>query len=170
MALSASGSLSVTFEALEINTASGAAAVNAALQHTISVASKFDAGTSDGQINRVYSATYSVDATGTAIDLAGSIASALSGGTVTFAEIQGLIVTADAANGGDTYVGNAASNQWFGFAGASGHYVVVQPGGAFVWLAKSAGSTVTAATGDQLLLKSSTGTVTGKILLIGRNA
>lgn len=170
MALTASGAVSIRLEFLEVNTAAGAAGANAALQHVVAVAAMYAAGTGDGEANRVYSATYSVDATGTAIDLAGSIASALSGATVTFAEIAGFAVLADAGNAGDTYVGNAAANQWFGFVGAATHYNVVQPGGWLAWGAKAAGSTVTAGTGDQLLLKSSTGTATGKILIFGRNA
>jgi hypothetical protein len=102
------------------------------------------------------------------LDLAGVLAGLL-GGTVTAAEIVAIYVEADAANTNDVVLFGAGSNPFNGSLTGTTPKVAVGPGDVFL-LTNRKGMTVTAATGDIMLVaNSSSGTaVTYKIVLLGR--
>lgn len=108
----------------------------------------------------------------TDIDLAGSLTGAL-GGTVTFARVKMILVTANPTNTNNVVVGAAAATQFVGPFGASTHTVSVQPGGMFMVAAPGATAwPVTAGSTDFLrITNSAAGTaVIYTIMIIGSSA
>lgn len=102
------------------------------------------------------------------LDLAG-VLSGLIGGTVTAAEITGIYVEANAANTNDVQFFGAGSNAFNGPLSGTTPKLVVGPGDCAL-ITNTKGWTVTAATGDILLVaNSAAGTsVTYRIVLFGR--
>ncbi len=129
----------------------------------------FGAGTGAGQIDRVFGDARTLSASATEnLDLAGGITDAF-GQTITFAKVRGLLISADAGNTNDVVVGGAASNAFVGpFADASDK-IKIAPGASVLITAPAAGWTVTAGTGDILLVANGgSGTsVTYKIAIVG---
>lgn len=139
--------------------------VNLALQPNLS----FTSGTGNSQVNALFLDTRSLSASGTEnLDLAGSLVDPL-GTTLTFLTVKGIKICADAGNTGNVVVGGAGSNTFLGVFGAAAHTISVKPGGCFSWDAPQTGATVTAATGDILLMtnSSSTTSVTYSVFIIG---
>jgi hypothetical protein len=140
--------------------AAGAGAENfnlAGANHLIEALIPWATGTSDGQINLVWSDRIALAASGTTtLDLAGGLTDAF-GHTLTFTVIKLLIVRNRNIVAGDNLkVGPAASNGWVGFwldatdrnlvkAGIAGH-----PG--LLILYEPAGIAVTGGTGDNLII------------------
>ena len=135
------------------------------LQPSISLSS----GTGSNQANLMFADTRTLSASGTEnLDLAGSLADPL-GTTLTFATVKAIRVCAAAANTNNVVVGGAGSNTFTGpFADATDK-IAVRPGGCFLWVAPGTGATVTASTGDILLVANSGGStsVTYDIIIIG---
>jgi hypothetical protein len=105
------------------------------------------------------------------LDLAASLTGTL-GGTLTFARIKLVMVTALAANTNNVNVIRPASNgvPWFL---AAGDGIPVKPGGVFLWAAPdSTGVAVTASTGDLITFTNSAGStsVTYSVMIIGASA
>ncbi len=132
-------------------------------------------GTAAGQADRTFHDTRTLAASANEdLDLAGVLVDAL-GGSLTFARIKGLIVSAAASNVNNVIVGGAASNGVVSFVGASTHTITLRPGATLALMAGAADATgyaVTAGTGDLLRIANSAGgsTVTYDIAVIGCSA
>lgn len=128
-------------------------------------------GTGIDQADRIFTDTRTITASATdSLDLAGALTNAY--GTVTFARVKAILVTAAAANTNNVNVTRPASNGLPLFL-AAGDGLAVRPGGAFLWMAPDAtGVVVTAGTGDLLdLINSGAGTsVTYSIVVLGASA
>lgn len=109
-------------------------------------------GTGAGQVSKEFSDKRTIGAASSEnLDLSGSLTDAF-GNPVQFSAIKAIIVKADAANVGNIVLGGAASNPFVGpFADATDK-ITIKPGGIFVLAHPGAGWTVTAGTGDILLM------------------
>lgn len=129
---------------------------------------RFSTGTGRDQAEKAWSKNINIAASGTdELDLAGVLAD-LFGATITMAAIKAVLVTADRGNTNNIVVGGAASNAALIFADATDK-AAVKPGGCLHIVDPSAaGTTVTAGTGDKLLLANSAAgsAVTGKITIL----
>lgn len=129
-------------------------------------------GTGANQADMMWHDTRTLSASATEdLDLAGSLTGTL-GGTLTFARIKLVMVTALAANTNNVNVTRPASNGVPLFL-AAGDGVAVRPGGVFLWAATDAtGVAVTAGTGDLLTFTNSAGStgVTYSVMIVGASA
>jgi len=151
----------------ETEAGQGASAQTSRLRHIIEHIADLDAGTSDGQIDRVWSATYELTTTPVDLDLT-ALTSQLDGSTVGIAELTGIVVTNDeAAGAGDVQVGGDAASVLF--CAAANDTILVKPMGILALSAPS-GYTVTNTTADVVQIAASTGTITCRIMLYGRSA
>jgi hypothetical protein len=141
--------------------------------HILPFATTWASGVAANQADLVWGDERSIAASGTDdLDLAGSLTGAL-GGTITFAKVKGIFVTASAANTNKVVVGAAAATQFVGPFGANTHTLAVDAGGFFATATPLlAGWGVTATTADLLrVANSAAGTaVVYRILLIGTSA
>lgn len=147
------------------------------IRHILDLAFALASGTSDGQINMIYSHRDSVAASATdQHDLAGSKAGAL-GNTLTFVDVTTIILVNRSTTAGDVlHLSPPAANGFLGpFADASdiikvGPGVTGQP--AFVILHEPRGWAVTAGTGDLLDVIEAGGanTVSYDLYVLGRSA
>ena len=145
---------------------------NSALRHVFDVSPSGPAtvdyadGNSANQIDLVYSDSFSV-ASGTPItyDLAGSLTSILDGSAVTFTKVRGIAIV-QRTGAGILAIG-AGSNPLLGWVGATGDAVNIGTLGYLVICDPTNSYAVTAGTGDILTLTSSTGTITGDLLIWG---
>lgn len=140
--------------------------------HLLNFAVSWASGTGANQADVVWGDERTIAASGTDdLDLAGSLVGAL--GTVTFAKVKLIVVTANAGNTNTVVVGGAASAQFVGPFGAATHTASAAAGG-FVAFGNpsSAGWSVTATTADLLrIANGGAGSgVTYKILIIGTSA
>lgn len=105
------------------------------------------------------------------LDLAGSLSSPL-GATLTFVKVKAIMVVAAAGNTNNVVVGGAGSNTFTGPFSDATDKLAVQPGASLLITHPGAGWTVTASTGDILLVaNSSSGTgVTYSVCIIGASA
>lgn len=130
--------------------------------YAASFSAAYQSGTGAGQVDRVYTATNTLSASGTAnLDLAGTLTDAF-GATITFARIKSVQITAAAANTNNVQVTRPASNGTALFM-AAGDGIELRPGAAFSWASGTADATgipVTAGTGDLITLTNSAGTTT----------
>jgi hypothetical protein len=120
---------------------------------------EFTAGNGTGQIDKEWTDTRTLAASATEnLDLAGSLTNAL-GNTVVFAKVKAIRIRASSANTNNVVVGGAGSNTFTGpFADATDK-ISIPPGGIFSMIHPTTGWTVTASTGDILLVaNSSSGT------------
>lgn len=129
-------------------------------------------GTGSGQADLVWADERTLSASATEnIDLAGSLTD-IAGATLTFAKIKAILIIASRGNTNNVVVGGAASNTFVGpFADATDK-ISLKPGQMMMIGGPGTGWTVTASTGDILLIaNSSSGTsVTYKIIVIGTSA
>lgn len=129
-------------------------------------------GTGANQADLVWSDRRTLAASATEdLDLAGTLAGPL-GGTLTFARVKALLVTAASGNTNNVRVTRPAANGLPLFLAASDG-LDVRPGGAFLWVAPDAtGVAVTAGTGDLLTVTNSAGTtgVTYDVVVLGASA
>ncbi len=126
-------------------------------------------GTGSDQANDVFMDTRTLVASGTEnLDLAGVLADQL-GATLTFTKIKAIIVVAADDNTNDVVVGNHATAAFATMFGSATDSIKVKPGGMFAITAPGAGFTVTATTGDMLMVTNGGGTtgVTYDIIIIG---
>jgi hypothetical protein len=129
-------------------------------------------GTGSGQSDLMFSDTRTLAASGTEnIDLAGSLTDAF-GTTLTFVTIKVIKICAATANTNNVVVGGAATNTLLGVFSDATDKIAVKPQGCFIWVAPKVGATVTASTGDILLIANSAGStgVTYDIIIIGTSA
>lgn len=166
MALSATikASLSATHtNVLDLATASFPLSIQQALTLTD--------GTGANQADRIFSDTRTLSASATEdLDLSGSLTNAY--GTVTFARIKAIFVTADADNTNNVNVTRPASNGVPLFL-AAGDGLPLRPGGIFMWACSDAtGVAVTAGTGDLITFTNSAGStsVDYSVVIIGVSA
>lgn len=167
MARTATGKVRVVVDLMEGSTALGVASATGTLRHLVDDIVEYASGTSDGQIDRVYSGTLSLTTTPTDVDLVGSLTSVLTGQTTTFVDLVGVLVV-NQSTSGNVVVGNDTNG--VPIFGAVTHTLSVPPGGLFLWRAGAAGLATTAGTGDILQLAASAGTVTAALVLWGRSA
>lgn len=132
----------------------------------------FSSGTSTYQVDLMFADQRTLAASATEnLDMAGSLADPL-GATLTFVKIKAIKICAARANTNNVVVGGAATNTFVGpFADASDK-IAVAPGGCALLVAPGAGWTVTASTGDIVLVANSgAGTsVTYDIVILGTSA
>jgi hypothetical protein len=130
------------------------------------------AGTGPGQADLVYADRGQLAASASvSLDLAGALAGPF-GTAVVLAEVRAIMIKAAAGNTNNVVVGGAGSNPFVGpFADATDK-LVIPPGGCVLLTAPSAGWTVTAGTGDILLIANSgSGTaVDYEIAVVGSSA
>jgi hypothetical protein len=128
-------------------------------------------GTGASQSDRVFTDTRTLSASANEdLDLSGSLTNAY--GTVTFARIKAVYVTADSGNTNNVNVSRSTSNGVPLFLAATDG-IAVRPGGIFLWACSDAtGVAVTAGTGDLLnFANSSSGSsVTYSVVIIGASA
>lgn len=129
-------------------------------------------GTSSGNANLIFMDTRTLSASSTEnLDLAGGLTDPL-GATLTFVTVKAIYVNASSANTNNVVVGGAGSNTLLGIFSDATDKIIVKPGGVFMWVAPATGATVTASTGDILLVanSSSGSSVTYDIVIIGTSA
>ena len=166
MAREASGRFSVSLVADERNTALGVGDALAHATHSIALAADWPNGTSDGQVDRVYSTNGTATTTPTDIDLVGSLASIIGAGTVVLVDLVAVVIRNTGA--GILRVG-ADPNAIPLFAAAS-HASNIPPGGCLAYYAGPAGLGLTAGTGDILQLDTASGSTTYQLVIVGRSA
>lgn len=164
MARLASGRFELRVSIEEVETALGAGGNRSRLEHAINYVKAIASGTADGEIDRVYSVEIDLTTTPTDVDIRGSLASVLSGQTVTMADFVGLVVE-HVSGAGNALIGGDANSVPI-FADTS-DIVPVEPGG-IVAKYSPGGVVTTAGTGDILQLAASAGTVRVRVALIGR--
>lgn len=124
-------------------------------------------GTLVNQADRVWSDTRTTAGTDS-LDLNASLTDAF-GDSFTLARVKALLVAASGTNVGDVRVTRPTNGVQI--LGATGDYVTVRPGGAFLWVAPDVtGVAVTSGTSDLLDIVSSSGSVTFDIAIIGASA
>lgn len=134
----------------------------------------YSTGTGAGQVDRVFTDTRTLAASGTEdLDLAGVLADAY-GNTLTFARIKAVYVSAATGNTNSVQVTRPASNgvPWLM---AAGDGIALRPGAAAAWMSGTADATgvvVTASTGDLITITNSAGTtgVTYTVVILGCSA
>lgn len=126
-------------------------------------------GSATNQAQKVWVSQRTLTASSTEnLDLAGVLTDSF-GTTLTFATVKAIYVKAAAGNTNNVVVGGAGSNTFVGVFSDATDKIAVKPGGAFMWFAPGTGATVTAGTGDILLVANSAGStsVTYDIAIIG---
>ncbi len=131
-------------------------------------------GTGSGQMNRAYDSQRTLAASATEeLDLAGDATFKDAFETaLTFVKVKLLYVKAATANTNNVEVGGAAANAFVGPFKDATDKIVLSPGGVWLVVHPTTGWTVTAATGDKLLIANSgAGTsVTYDIAIAGTDA
>jgi hypothetical protein len=137
-----------------------------------SALAQFAPGTALGKADKLFSDQRTIAASGTLnLDLAGTLTDPF-GTTLTCVKVKTIFFVADAGNTNNVVVGGAGSNTFVGpFADATDK-VAIPPGGSLLLTHPGAGWTVTAATGDILLVANSGGTtgVTFKVIVVCTSA
>lgn len=126
-------------------------------------------GSGSGQANKVFADKRTLAASATEnLDLAGSLTDPF-GQTLTFTAIKAIFIKAAAGNTNNVVVGGAGSNTFIGPFNDATDKIVVKPGAVALITAPATGWTVTAGTGDILLVaNSSSGTsVDYEIVIVG---
>lgn len=168
MARQASGRLAIQFKMEEVETALGADGQRSRLEHLLDLAVELATGTSDGQVDRVYSDTLNVTTTPTDLDCIGStLLSKLNGQAISLVDIVAVVVMNTGTSGNVIVGGDANAVPIFG---AAAHTSVVPPGGSFFWYGGPGGIPLVAGTGDILQLAASAGTIGCKVGIAGRSA
>lgn len=129
-------------------------------------------GTGDDQFDLVFTDQRTLSASATEnLDLAAALTDAF-GNTLTFATVKAIIVKAASGNTNNVEIGGAASNTFVGPFDDATDKVALGPDAMFAVTAPNTGWTVTASTGDILLMaNSSSGTsVTYDIIILGTSA
>ncbi len=102
-------------------------------------------------------------------DLAGSLTSELDGTTITMVTVTEIwIENKSTTTGEQLQIGGDANA--VPIFGAAADYIIVGPGGCFLWKDPIDGITVTAGTGDILQVDASTGTISYNIRIVGQSA
>lgn len=124
-------------------------------------------GTAANQADKIFADTRSTAGTDS-LDMAGSLLDVF-GDAFTPARIKGLAIKAAGANAADLRLTRPAAG--VPILGATGDYVVIRPGGLFLWAAPDAtGVAVTATTADLIDLVVASGTLAYDIVILGSSA
>lgn len=133
---------------------------------------RFTEGTTANKADKLFADTRTISASSTEnLDLAGTLTDPF-GASLTFVTVKAIYIKASTANTNNVCVGGAASNGFVGpFADATDK-MCVKPGGVLLITAPATGWTVTASTGDILLVaNSSSGTsVSYDVIIFGTSA
>lgn len=140
------------------------------MTHTWAKLAEYLTGTGSNQADLVYSDTLSLAASASTVDLAGSIASVLTGDTQTYVEITGFAILNKSTTSTENLTVGAGSNPWITWLNATGDAVVVGPGGVLVWTSPIDGAAVTAGTGDILTLDPGSDSFDVDLIIWGRSA
>lgn len=141
------------------------------IPHAVSLALQWLSGTTDNKADTVYSDTRSAAASADNLDLRGSLAGVF--GTVSFAETKLIYIKNKATTSGYTLTVGAGTNGAFaGLFADLTDKIVIQPGGAFLWIAPLDGNNLatTAGTADILKIDPGSNTVSYDIVIIGASA
>jgi len=167
MARRASGRLIVLADVNEESDSLGTGDAIARMAHRLEAAVNLANGTSNGQIDRIWSTNGTATSTPTDFDLSGSLSSPLAAGAVTFAEVAFILVqNTGAAN--LTWGQGAASNPVAFWSGTNPGQNVL-PGGLSLAYFGEAGLTIANASSDVLRL-SCASTTTYRLMIAGRSA
>jgi hypothetical protein len=140
--------------------------------HEVGTVFGFSAGTGDGQIDKVYSASLTVaGAGGTMLDLLGGLTDK-SGAAINFVKVKGIILHNQSTTKTVT-IGPDATNGWFGAAApfaAATDAQKVTPGGEWTW--KSPGGLAPGAGATDEIYIANAGAVDAvvEILIVGSSA
>lgn len=129
-------------------------------------------GTAANKADKLFADTRTLSASATEnLDLAGTLTDPF-GATLTFATVKAIYIQASSSNTNNVCVGGAGSNTFAGPFDDATDKVCVKPGGVLLITAPGTGWTVTASTGDILLVANSgSGTsVTYDVVIIGTSA
>lgn len=123
--------------------------------YALSTSVDYTSGTGTNQMTKVWQDTRTITASNTEnLDLAGGLTDSF-GNVLTFTAIKYIRVTALSTNTNNVVLGGAAANTFVGMFDDATDKIRVKPGGRFVWEAPGTGATVTAGTGDILLVANS---------------
>jgi hypothetical protein len=167
-----SGTLKVAANFTQTKTPDNTSA-SAAIAHALSLT--FTDGTAAGSADVIWTDTRTLTASSSeTLDFSGSLTNAY-GDAAVFADIRGIIVTADSGNTNNVNVTRATTSPETGLALflASGDGIAVRPNGAFLWMcADTTGVPVTPTTADRLTFTNSAGStsVTYSVTVIGASA
>lgn len=137
--------------------------------HSISFPLTLTSGTGANQADKIFSDQRSISANDSLDVAAGGLTDAF-GDAFTIARVKLIYVKAASANTQNIQVTRPAANgvPWLG---AAGDFIIVRPGGVFVWAAPDAtGVAVTAGTGDLIDIAPASGTQVYDIVIIGASA
>ncbi len=140
------------------------------LEHAWSKIASYANGTASNEADLVYSDTLSLAGSAQTVDLAGTLASVLSGDVQTYVEVVGFAIVNKSTTTTETVIVGAGSNPWITWLNATGDAVVVGPGGVLIWTSPIDGGVVTAGTGDVLTLDPSAATFDVDLIVWGRSA
>lgn len=141
------------------------------LQHVWSKTATYASGTGSNQADLVYSDTLELAGSAQTVDLAGSIASVLSGDTQTYVEVVGFAVLNKSTTSTEVVtVGAGGANPWITWLAATGDGVAVGPGGVLVWTSPIDGGAVTGGSADTLQLDPGADTFNVDLIVWGRSA
>lgn len=128
---------------------------------------EFETGTSDNQMDRVWSDTRTATATPDDLDLRGVLTD-IGGSVINFADV--CIVGIRNRSTTDTLTIGAGSNPWITWLGTTGDQVKIPPGGILILAAPDDGFATVAGTGDILRIDPAAATIIYDIIIAGRSA
>lgn len=168
--------INLTISCTETNAGSGTGATDTVHRHLLEYSKTLANGTSGDEQDLCYSIHNGsvVNGVPDTIDLAGSLTQHTdTSSTHTFVEMVAIALVHTGGTG-DLEIGAGGSNPFITMWKATGDGAVIGPGtgdgSVFLWTSFTNGGTVTAGSGDVLQLISSSGTVTYKMVLVGRSA
>lgn len=161
--------LDLQARATERETGIGIGSVSSQLIHDFVFRGEYANGTGSSQADVVHSGSISIS-TATTLDVRGSLSSVLTGDSVSFVEITGILVKNNSSTAGQYVTVGGGSNPVTSLWGASGDAAIVGPGGLMVLTSPIDGYATTAGTADVLTLTPATGTISVDYLIVGRSA
>jgi hypothetical protein len=129
---------------------------------------QYETGTDNSEIDRVWSDTRSAAASADDLDLRGSLASAIDGAVLNFAEVCCIAIRNRSSTG--TLSIGGGSNPFISWLGASGDIIKVPPGGILFLFNPVGGFATTAGTADILRIDPGADTIEYDVLIAGRSA
>lgn len=145
--------------------------VSGSVSPGITYSQAYTSGTGTGAVDKKWCDHRTIAASGAdTLDLAGTLTNEF-GATITFVKVKALFLSAASGNTNDVWMGGGATNRFNSFLKDSS-VVIVRPGYFAAVGGSITGYTVTATTGDKLLIKNSAGTtgVTYDICVAGTSS
>jgi hypothetical protein len=128
-------------------------------------------GTSTDQADTVWGDSASLAASASELDIRGGLTAAITGSTVSFAEVTLLYVeNTNTTTAKVLEVGDATSNPLAGLTEAVTNRIKIGPGGFLLVVSPVDGIPVAAGSADVLRLDPGADTITHKTLIVGRSA